>query len=134
MIHFSFWVCMIRFYISVSHAKKKRRYTFLACMLCFPKSGNLPFDISLIMHTYARACTCTDDIWKEQFSRVPSCALNWEKHTEHKSKKGPFLHATINSCEVTKFCQNMSPVSPPPPPPQLECPYAFHFLFTSLIK
>ena len=82
-------VCVIPFYISVSHAqkrkKKKSRKAFLACMLCFPKSGYLPFDISLIMHTYARGCTCTDHICKKQFSGVPSPALNLEKHTEHKS-------------------------------------------------
>ena len=95
MIHFSLCVCecvcvcvcVIPLYISVSHAKKKKisDILFLACMLCFPKSGNLPFDISLIMHTYARECTCTDDICKKQFSGMPSRALNWEKHTEYTS-------------------------------------------------
>ena len=79
MIHFSFCVCVIPFYISVSHAKKKKKKIddrlFLACSLCFPKSGNLPSDISLLMHTHARGFTCTDDIIE----------LNWEKHTEHTS-------------------------------------------------
>ena len=45
-------VCVIPSYISVSHAKKKQQKnqkkkfdkTFLACMFCFPKSGNSPFD------------------------------------------------------------------------------------------
>ena len=61
-------VCVIPSYISVSHAKKKKKKRnfdnrlFLDCMFCFPKSGNSPFDFSLIMHTYACGCTCTDDI------------------------------------------------------------------------
>ena len=80
-------VCDSFVHFSIARQKKKKNVVilFLACVLCFPKSGNLPFDISLIMHTYARECTCTDDICKKQFSGMPSRALNWEKHTEYTS-------------------------------------------------
>ena len=91
MIHF-LCVCLCVWFLSTFHSiarqrKKKKIWTidFLACMLCFPKSGNLPFDISLIIHTYARGCTCTDYICKKQFSGMPPRALNWEKHTEYTS-------------------------------------------------
>ena len=41
-------VCVIPSYISVSHAKKKKEIwqkTILACMFCFPKSGNSLVDL-----------------------------------------------------------------------------------------
>ena len=80
-------VCDSFLHFSIAGPKKKKLTTefFLACLLWFPKWGNLPFDISLIMHTYARGCTCMDDIWKKQFSAMSSRALNWEKHTEYTS-------------------------------------------------
>ena len=80
-------VCVCVWFLCTFQYRTPKNILFLACMLCFPKSGNLPFDVSLIMHTYARECTCTDDICKKQFSGMPSRALNWEKHRIYKLKK-----------------------------------------------
>ena len=90
MIHFSLCVCVCDSFLHFSIARQKKskknwQQTFLACVFCFPKSGNSPCEFSLIMHTYARGCTCTDDIWKKQFSGLPSRGLKWEKHTEQTS-------------------------------------------------
>ena len=57
MSWFTFFVCVCvcdsLLHFSIARQKKKiDDRLFLACMLCFPKSGNLPFDISLIIHTY----------------------------------------------------------------------------------
>ena len=81
-------VCDSFLHFSIARQKKSKKnwqQTFLACVFCFPKSGNSPCEFSLIMHTYARGCTCTDDIWKKQFSGLPSRGLKWEKHTEQTS-------------------------------------------------
>ena len=81
------FVCVIPFYISVSQAKKKKKkmtIDFFSLYSLFSQIREFALWHSLIMHTYARGFTCTDDR-KKQFSGVLSRGLNWEKHTEHTS-------------------------------------------------
>ena len=91
MIHFSLCVCVIPSYISVSHAKKhkKRNLTIdlFSLYVLFSQIREFAFWLSLIMHTYARGCTCTDDIRKKQFSGVPSRGLKWKDIQNIQAKK-----------------------------------------------
>ena len=66
---------------------KKRNLTidFFRLYVLFSQIREFAFWLSLIIHTSARGCTCTDDIWKKQFSGLPSRGLKWEKHTGHTS-------------------------------------------------
>ena len=66
---------------------RRNRPFYLVCFVfpiqttwCSP--GNLPFVISLIMHTYARGCTCIRlHLKKKQFTGVQSRGLKWENKT-----------------------------------------------------